>query len=150
MKGLYCVRTQPMAILSVRLYNLMARLITCGDRQAIGCCCTVHSPPLAVVAGALLMEAPSIVFKCDPGLLPRQWEQNEFLGIGSWPRLIANKHTGERLTRSGTQEVKASMKAEMMNAQYRSIWVSSYMYMIPGISSNNCTLRVGIQVAQMV
>ncbi len=129
----------------------MARLITCGTGRLW--VVVVHSPLLAVVAGASLMEAPSLVFKCDPGLLPRRWEQNEFLGIGSWPQLIANKHTltGElRLTRSGTQEVKANMKAEMLSTEYRGIWVSSYMYMIPGISNNNCTLRVGNQVAQMV
>ncbi|KAI0087688.1 hypothetical protein BDY19DRAFT_907142 [Irpex rosettiformis] len=72
------------------------------------------------------MSAPSIILKRNPVLAPREWESSQFLQIGSWPEMLAQKHgpNSTLSTRSSMQRAKEKMIEEMKSEVYRGVWVN--------------------------
>ena len=76
-----------------------------------------HPPHTASLSMSLL------VLKQTPDLFPPQWEYDEYLRIGSWPKIMRASAANELRSRWDLANAKQQLISEMLSEDFQEIWV---------------------------
>ncbi|KAI0697860.1 hypothetical protein BC835DRAFT_1413370 [Cytidiella melzeri] len=60
------------------------------------------------------MSHPTLIVRAEPKMFSRQYELDNFLCHGSWPKAIATENNTERVTRANHEHTRAVIQSEML------------------------------------